>query len=71
MNQEEANIEAKKIFDTWQKKKKEIEKDAKEKGRWNKGGLDSNNHLFKNIDEECVSVIYKRKDDNYGIINMK
>ena len=27
--------------------------------------------VFKNIDEECVSVIYKRKDDNYGIINMK
>ena len=27
--------------------------------------------MFKNIDEECVSVIYKRKDDNYGIINMK
>ena len=53
MNQEEANIEAKKIFDTWQKKKKEIEKDAKEKGRWNKRGLDSNNHLFKNIDEEA------------------
>ena len=27
--------------------------------------------VFKNIDEECVSVIYKRKDENYGIINMK
>lgn len=27
--------------------------------------------VFKNIDEECVSVIYKRKDNNYGIINMK
>ena len=27
--------------------------------------------VFKNIDEECVSVLYKRKDDNYGIINMK
>jgi putative sigma-54 modulation protein len=27
--------------------------------------------VFKNIDEECVSVIYKRKDGNYGIINMK
>ena len=27
--------------------------------------------VFKNIDEECVSVIYKRKDDNFGIINVK
>lgn len=27
--------------------------------------------VFKNVDEECVSVIYKRKDDNYGIINSK
>ena len=27
--------------------------------------------VFKNIDEECVPVLYKRKDNNYGIINMK
>ena len=27
--------------------------------------------LFKNVDEECVSVVYKRKDGNYGIINSK
>lgn len=27
--------------------------------------------IFKNIDEECVSVIYKRKDNKYGIINVK
>lgn len=27
--------------------------------------------VFKNIDEECVSVIYKRKDSDYGIINVK
>ena len=53
MNREEANIEAKKIFDDWQKKKREIEKEAKEKGIWNKWGLDSNNHLFKNIDAEA------------------
>lgn len=26
---------------------------------------------FKNLDEECVSVIYKRKDNSYGIINIK
>ncbi len=27
--------------------------------------------VFKNIDEECVSVLYVRKDGNFGIINMK
>ncbi len=27
--------------------------------------------VFKNINEECVSVIYKRKDNKYGIINIK
>lgn len=27
--------------------------------------------IFKNIEEECVSVIYKRKDHLYGIINVK
>ena len=27
--------------------------------------------VFKNIDEECVSVLYKRKDESFGIINVK
>ena len=27
--------------------------------------------VFKNTDEECVSVLYKRKDGNYGILNVK
>lgn len=27
--------------------------------------------VFKNIDEECISVLYKRKDGNYGLINSK
>ncbi len=26
---------------------------------------------FKNLDEECVSVIYARKDGTYGILNVK
>ena len=33
--------------------------------------LDHDFFVFKNLDEECVSVIYKRKDENYGIINIK
>ena len=27
--------------------------------------------MFKNVDEECISVIYKRKDGEYGILNSK
>jgi len=27
--------------------------------------------IFNNIDEDCVSVLYKRKDGQYGIINTK
>ncbi len=27
--------------------------------------------VFKNIDEACVSVLYKRKDGKFGIINVK
>ncbi|MDD4705843.1 MAG: ribosome-associated translation inhibitor RaiA [Bacilli bacterium] len=27
--------------------------------------------IFNNIDEDCISVVYKRKDGNYGIINTK
>ncbi len=27
--------------------------------------------VFKNLDEECVSVLYKRKDGKFGIINIK
>lgn len=53
MNKEEANKEAKKVFEDWQKKKEKIEKEAKQKGIWSNVGLDSNNHLFKKIDEEA------------------
>jgi len=33
--------------------------------------LNHNFFVFKNIDEDCVSVIYLRKDGSYGIIDMK
>lgn len=33
--------------------------------------LDHDFFAFKNIDEECVSVLYKRKDGKFGIINVK
>lgn len=27
--------------------------------------------IFNNIDEECISILYRRKDGNYGVINTK
>ena len=33
--------------------------------------IDHDFFVFNNIDEECISVLYKRKDGNYGIINTK
>lgn len=33
--------------------------------------LDHDFFVFNNIDEECISVLYKRKDGAYGIINSK
>ena len=33
--------------------------------------LNHNFFVFKNIDEDCVSVIYLRKDGHYGIINIR
>ena len=33
--------------------------------------LDHDFFVFKNVDEECVSVLYKRKDGKYGILNVK
>lgn len=52
MNRVEANKEAKKIFEKWCKDKEKIEKEAKENGTWQTVGLDSNNHLFKELDNE-------------------
>lgn len=33
--------------------------------------IDHDFFIFNNIDEDCLSVVYKRKDGNYGIINTK
>lgn len=61
MNRMEANKEAKKIYDEWRKAKEEIEKKAKEDGKWNSVGLDSNNHLFKDIDREAKEKLEQLK----------
>ena len=57
MNREEANKEAKKVYDKWKKDKEAIEEKAKKEGTWQIKGLDSNNHLFKELDDEAKKKI--------------
>ena len=57
MNRKEANKEAKKIYDKWKKDKEAIEEKAKKEGIWQTKGLDSNNHLFKEVDKEAKKKI--------------
>lgn len=52
MNKAEANKEAKKIYDKWCKQKDRIEKEAKKEGKWKNTGLDSNNHLFEELNKK-------------------
>ena len=59
MNSTEANKEAKKIYDQWRKDREEIKKKAQESGTWSKYGLDSNNYLFKEVDNEAKERIKK------------
>lgn len=56
MNKEEFNIKAKELYNEWLKKTNEIEKNAKENGVWKNYGLDTNNHLFTDLNNE-----YKEK----------
>lgn len=67
MNKEEANKEAKKIYDKWTKDREEIEKKAKEDGTWQKAGLDGNSRLFKELDEKVklkLEVLRTMIDDD-------
>ena len=59
MNSTEANKEAKKVYDQWRKDREEIKKKAQESGTWSKYGLDSNNHLFKEVNDEAKEKIKK------------
>ena len=62
MNREEANKEAKKIYEEWCAKAEQIEKEAKEKGIWQKYGLDANNYLFKENNAEAKEKLKKLRE---------
>ena len=52
MKEATLNMEAKKIYDEWVLRKRQIEAEAKKNGTWSYAGLDSNNHLFKELNKE-------------------
>ena len=58
MNKKQADKEAEKIFREHNKKADEIIMNAKENGTWQMG-LDSNNHLFKQLDKETKAKLQK------------
>lgn len=58
MNKKQASIEAEKIFKEHNKKSDEIVKKAKENGEWQMG-LDSNNHLFDDLNKETREKLEK------------
>lgn len=61
MNKNEANDEAKKIFEEWKKNRDEIEEEAKNRGIWQNVGLDSNNYLFKELNRTTKEKLEKLK----------
>ncbi len=66
MNREQANKEAEKIFDEVSEKCDEIMREAKENGTWQMG-LDSNNHLFKEVHEEArkkLEILHSMIDED-------
>ena len=61
MDKVEANKEAKKIFEAWLNNKVKIEQDAKKRGVWSEVGLDSNEHLFLDLNEATKKKIEELK----------
>ena len=57
MDKNAVNEAAKKEFEIWLAKRAEIEKEANASGKWNEMGLDSNTHLFRQINNETKAKL--------------
>lgn len=62
MTRAEAKKEAKKVFDWWQEKHDQIVKEAKQNGTWKGFGLDTNRHLFAELDGEAKRRLERIKE---------
>lgn len=63
-NEEKMDEELTELFTNYGRKLKRIEKEAKENGEWLEIGLDSNQHLFKKLNDE----VKKKEKKDYSKI---
>ena len=63
-NEEKMDEELTELFTNYGRELKRIEKEAKENGEWLEIGLDSNQHLFKKLDDE----VKKKEKKDYSKI---
>ena len=55
-NEEKMNEELTKLYNNYTLEREQIEKEAKEKGLWIYGGLDSNQYLFKEVRTRVIKA---------------
>ena len=63
-NEEKMDEEITELFTNYGRELKRIEKEAKENGEWLEIGLDSNQHLFKKLNDE----VKKKEKKDYSKI---
>ena len=63
-NEEKMDEELTELFTNYGRELKRIEKEAKENGEWLEIGLDSNQHLFKKLNDE----VKKKEKKDYSKI---
>ena len=63
-NEEKMDEELTELFTNYVRELKRIEKEAKENGEWLEIGLDSNQHLFKKLNDE----VKKKEKKDYSKI---
>lgn len=61
-NEEKMNEESTKLYNNYTLEREQIEKEAKEKGLWIYGGLDSNQYLFKEVRTRVIKAEEKIRE---------
>ena len=64
-NDEKMKEELTKLYNDYSIEREKIKKEAKEQGLWTYGGLDSNQHLFKEARNRVINAEQKIKE-KYG-----
>lgn len=71
-NKEKMDEELTELFTNYGRELKRIETEAKENGEWLEIGLDSNQHLFKKLNDEVKKkMIILKYSKKYAKVNIK